>query len=462
MTLEVDYVVVGAGAMGMAFTDVLLTETNATIALVERRAKPGGHWNDAYPFVRLHQPSAFYGVNSTPLGSGRIDSHGWNAGLAELASGSEVVAYFDQVLNHRFLPSERVHYLPSTEYVGGVATSLVSGAATVIDATTVVDASYMNVTVPATRPPDYDVADDVTCVPVGEMPRHVAGFERYVIIGAGKTGMDACLWLLGHGADPDTITWIMPRDSWMLNRANIQPPVEFFEDFVGAQAGQAEIVATSSSRAEAIERLADAGLLLRLDDEVEPTMYRCATVTEAELDQLRRIDDVVRLGRVHAIETDQVALDRGTFPTGPEVLHVDCTADGLERRPVRPVFDDGRITLQTVRTCQQVFSAAFIAHVEAAYDGDDAKNDLCGVVPHPDSIDDWFRSSLGSSRKSTKWRTDEALSVWLATARLDAFGPAAAAVGEDPDRLALVMRLFEHSPAQAANLERFVAELDGV
>ena len=64
MTLETDYLIVGAGAMGMAFADVLMTETDATILLVDRVGRPGGHWNVAYPFVRLHQPSAFYGVNS--------------------------------------------------------------------------------------------------------------------------------------------------------------------------------------------------------------------------------------------------------------------------------------------------------------------------------------------------------------------------------------------------------------
>ena len=58
-----DYLVVGAGAMGMAFTDVLIAETDATVTIVDRHARPGGHWNDSYPFVRLHQPSSFYGVN---------------------------------------------------------------------------------------------------------------------------------------------------------------------------------------------------------------------------------------------------------------------------------------------------------------------------------------------------------------------------------------------------------------
>lgn len=56
--LEADYVVVGAGACGMAFADALLSESQASIIIVDRRHQPGGHWNDSYPFVRLHGPSA--------------------------------------------------------------------------------------------------------------------------------------------------------------------------------------------------------------------------------------------------------------------------------------------------------------------------------------------------------------------------------------------------------------------
>ena len=67
-SLETDYVVIGTGAAGMAFTDTLLSHSDATVSLVDRRHAPGGHWIDAYPFVHLHQPSAFYGVSSVPLG----------------------------------------------------------------------------------------------------------------------------------------------------------------------------------------------------------------------------------------------------------------------------------------------------------------------------------------------------------------------------------------------------------
>ncbi len=54
-TIEADYLVVGAGAMGMAFTDTLVSETDATVVMVDRNDQPGGHWTTAYPFVRLQR-----------------------------------------------------------------------------------------------------------------------------------------------------------------------------------------------------------------------------------------------------------------------------------------------------------------------------------------------------------------------------------------------------------------------
>jgi cation diffusion facilitator CzcD-associated flavoprotein CzcO len=106
--MNTDYLIIGAGATGLAFADTLLQELpDVHITLVDERTKPGGHWVDAYPFVALHQPSAIYGVNSLALGSGRKDTEGRNQRLYELATGAEVVGYFDRVVNERLLPSGR-------------------------------------------------------------------------------------------------------------------------------------------------------------------------------------------------------------------------------------------------------------------------------------------------------------------------------------------------------------------
>src|SRR5664280_1240661 len=95
---ETDYLVVGAGAAAMAFLDTLLSETDARILLVDRRHKPGGHWNNAYPFVGLHQPAAFYGVASRELSEWRKDETGLNAGFYSLSTDAEVLDHFDKVM----------------------------------------------------------------------------------------------------------------------------------------------------------------------------------------------------------------------------------------------------------------------------------------------------------------------------------------------------------------------------
>ena len=102
----------------MSFADQLLTETNANIVIVDRHHVPGGHWNDAYSFVRLHAPSAFYGVGSRQLGNNRIDVSGLNRAYYELAPGTEIVSYFEKLTQERFLPSGRVQYFPMCEHLG--------------------------------------------------------------------------------------------------------------------------------------------------------------------------------------------------------------------------------------------------------------------------------------------------------------------------------------------------------
>jgi cation diffusion facilitator CzcD-associated flavoprotein CzcO len=104
--LDTDYLVVGAGAAGMAFTDALTADADVDVIVIDRRHAPGGHWNDAYPFVRLHQPSSYYGVNSLPLGADTIDTDGLNAGMYERASGPEICGYYDRVMHSRLVPSD--------------------------------------------------------------------------------------------------------------------------------------------------------------------------------------------------------------------------------------------------------------------------------------------------------------------------------------------------------------------
>ncbi|MGA5463428.1 NAD(P)-binding protein [Mycobacterium sp. NPDC050041] len=419
-TIETDYLVVGAGAMGMAFADTLVAESDARVVIVDRGSSPGGHWTRAYPFVRLHQPSAYYGVNSRPLGSGAVDDAGWNAGLHELAAGDEVCGYFDEVMEKVLLPTGRVSYLPDSEYLGDGRIVGHDGDEVTVDVRRrTVDATYLQTVVPSMRPPAYGVADGVTCVPPNELPLLAAGFDHFTVVGAGKTGIDACLWLLAAGIAPERLRWIMPRDAWLLDRENIQPGPDFLDRFKASFGARLKSITDADSVDELLAQLEANGNLLRLDPAVRPTMYRCATVSRAELDQLRRIDDVIRLGRVERIEPSAIVLTGGEVPSAGSTLYVDCTADGLEKRPAVDVFDGDRLVLQSVRGCQQVFSAGMIAHLELSGADDAANNALCRPVPHPNTDVDWLAMTLAEHRNELRWLAEPELMDWLATSRLN-------------------------------------------
>jgi len=155
--LNADYVIIGSGAVGMAFADILVTESDASLIIIDSYAKPGGHWNVAYPFVQLHQPASFYGVSSKELSGGRLEQGGLNDGLGELSSGPEVLAYFDDVMRHQFLPSGRVQYFPMCDYQGdGVFLSKVNGQTYHATANRkTVDATHLKTTVPSTHTPSF-------------------------------------------------------------------------------------------------------------------------------------------------------------------------------------------------------------------------------------------------------------------------------------------------------------------
>lgn len=460
--LEADYLIVGSGAVGMAFADVLLSETDASIIIVDRHHKPGGHWNDAYSFVTLHQPSAFYGVSSKELGTGLKDEVGLNKGLMELASGAEVSAYFDQVMKHTFLPSGRVQYFPMCDYEGeGRFRGITSGDTYEVKVNKkTVDATYFKTSVPSTHTPSYTIAEGVRRHPLNDLPNISDVPSAYVVVGGGKTGIDACLWLLENGVDPDLIKWVMPRDGWLIPRENTQPADEFFAATIGAQAKQMEAIAGATSIDNLFERLEGAGVLCRIDETVWPAMYHGATISVQELESLRRIKNIIRMGRVKHIEQDEIIFEKGTLPTDGHALYIDCSARAVPVTETYPVFDGDLITVQTVRTIQPVFSSAFIAHVEATYDDERVKNDLCTVVPLPNNATDWIIVTAGLMMNQMRWSQDKDLRNWIADNRLDGFTRMVQnADTSDPEKMAILMAMKENAMPAMMKLQQFIGEL---
>lgn len=421
--LETDYLVVGAGAAGMAFTDALLEHSDATVTIVDRRHSPGGHWIDAYPYVRLHQPSTFYGVSSLPLGQDAVDLAGTNAGYYELASADEIRAYFAHIMHRRFLPSGRVRYFPSSEYHGNsrFVSLLAQESWNVNVRRKVVDTTYTEGTIPATSPPPFEVADGVRCVPAGEIARISERPERFVIIGAGKTALDACVWLLEQGVPASAIQWIKPREAWWVNRQFSQPHA-LLPDLFRGMAIQLEAMAQATSIQDLFVRLESEEFFLRIDPNIAPTMFRGAMISETELGLLRQIKNVVRLGHVRRIERGEIVLDEGRVPTSEGTVHVHCASKGLSRPPLRPIFEPGLVTVQPFRWGFACFQFAMLGVVEATLETDEEKNRLCPPIAYWDVNTDYLSAYLATMTNERALAAYPTLARWTKDTRLNPLG----------------------------------------
>jgi hypothetical protein len=457
-SMETDYLVVGAGAMGMAFTDALVDHADVHVTLVDRRHAAGGHWQDAYPFVQLHQASLFYGVASTVLGTGAAQQTGPEAGLQERARRSEIQAYYDDVLHRRLLGSGRVTFLGGSEHhtdgARHLVTSRVSGATVEVEVRRrVVDATYLSPTIPATTPPPFGVGADVAVIAVNELGSRAEAPGEYVIVGSGKTATDGIVWLLANGVAPDRIVWIRPRDPWMLDRAVVQP-----DPAVAAGLG-ADIMA-AAAEAESLDdlflRLEAAGVMLRIDPGVAPTMAKTPTLGRWELDLLRTVERVVRLGHVRQVTSSEIVLERGSIPLASGSLVVHCAASGLRFPPLVPIWGPDAIRLQTIRAGFPCFCAALAGYVEATRDDDRERNRLCPPNHFSDTAAEWARMQVRGTTATRRYGAEADIATWadgcaLNPSRMDP------AQRVDPSVRAAVERAAAHSERGLARL----AELGG-
>ena len=437
--VEADYLVVGAGAMGMAFTDALTDHADVRVALVDRRHGIGGHWLEAYPFVRLHQASAFYGVASTLLGGGQLQRRGPEEGLQERASQAEICVYYARMLD-RLVESGKVEFFPNSEYVGdGTVVSRISGDRfRVPERCRVVDAHYLAPSIPAEKPPPFGVGEDARVVPVNDLARLEEAPSQYVVVGSGKTATDACIWLLARGVDPDSICWVRPRDPWMINRAVVQPDPAIF---LGMAADTMQAAEAASSVEDLFLRLEDAGIMLRIDRSVMPVMAKAPTLATWELEQLRTLENVVRRGHLEAADRGRLTFADGSVAVADDALVVHCAADGLKYPPLVPVWRPGAMTLQPIRAGFPCFGAALVGYVEATREDDEEKNRLCPPSPYGNSMAEWARMNVLGTRAVMSFSAEPDIKEWsdrvaLNPARIPPGHRGSAALDDARERLA--------------------------
>lgn len=457
--LEADYLVVGAGAMAMAFVDALIEHADVSVVMVDRRHGVGGHWLDAYPFVRLHQASALYGVASTPFGGGRIQERGPEAGLHERATAPEICAYYDRVLRDRMLASGKVAFRPSCDYVAPVLVSRISGQQREVRVRRgVVDARYLAPDIPCVVPPPFEVADGAHVVPVNDLVKLDVTPSQFVIVGSGKTATDACVWLIDNGLDPDAICWVRPRDPWMLNRAVIQPEPA---TFIGAAADTMRAASESRSAEEMFLCLEDAGVMLRIDRSVTPTMARTPTLAQWELDRLRTVENVVRRGHLRCVAPGRLTLEEGEVSVASDAVIVHCAARGLRTRPQVPIWGSGAITLQPVRAGFPLFGAALAGFVEATVAVEAApaeaaavKNAVCQSSTYPNGLAEWARMQVTGSRAAAAFGASPEIKAWADQVALNPARTSAELLRRD-DVAASVARLKSYAGSGMARLAEF-------
>jgi hypothetical protein len=179
-------------------------------------------------------------------------------------------------------------------------------------------------------------------------------------------------------------------------------------------------------------------------------------VSQDELVSLRSIENVIRLGRVTRIGPDQIELAGGSVPADRGQVHVDCSAAGLRTNPARAVFNGGLITLQQIRACQPVFSAALTGYVEATRDDDARKNLICPANRYPDAAVDWIPLTCTAQRAEIIWATDPDLSSWMQRSRLNATCGMADHQA-DPQMKSALARLFTNIEPAINKLEMLMA-----
>ncbi|AWW75827.1 hypothetical protein CD351_15460 [Erythrobacter sp. KY5] len=459
-----DYLIIGAGAVGLAFADTLIDEDpDCHITIIDKHVAPGGHWNDAYSFVTLHQPSATYGVNSMELCPDRVDTHGHNAGMYPLAKHSEILAYYSKLMSERLIPSGRVAYHSLTEYIGKDASThtarhILSGEEIAFDVRRkLVDATWFKTSVPATHKPAFDIAEGTRFAIPGDLPglwKDTQNLpQHYVVIGGGKTAMDTAVWLLEAGVSPDRIDWVRPRDSWMFNRKLLQPAKHHIEDLIRFQVDLAECAASSETGDEMFAKLGERGTMLRIDPEVTPKMFHYAVISEAEIALLRQITNVHRGRHVTALEPQAMVLGDDRIELPEDTIFINCTATAVpfeQRDNQRPFFEGDLVTLQLAQTPFVPYSASLAAFLEANFETDEKRNALCPPAPLTDATDTYPYAVMANLMSTAILSNNEKTNAFNAKSRLHPTGPAVAEmIAKGDPRLA---ELSKVAPAIQANM----------
>ena len=387
--LYCDYLVVGAGTANLSFLDSLLEHhPTATAILIDRNAIPGGHWTTAYPFVRLHQPACWYGVNSMKLGTSRNALGDEIFDNSDRSSSREILSYYAKVVDN-FVATKRVRTFFNTEHTELDDDGLKRHVITTPNGEFLVQCAKVvrcetRVIVPSMREVPFPVDQSVTAKSLNHIPDALESglYSKFLVIGAGKTGTDAIVHLLSSGVNEKDITWIISRDVWYAMRDGLWPSTPGSgKDFYKCNMETMDILARAPSLKEAVLEMEREGQFARLDPNgPAPAVFKGPTIDKDELALARSVRNVVRLGRVRCINDNQVVLDGGVLAiSSKDTLVVDCMAEDMygyaDFDVGFKIFNPDRIRLGPVtHVFNPSLTSALVGYLEGTFHDDSVKN----------------------------------------------------------------------------------------
>mmetsp|Transcript_68143 Transcript_68143/g.76283 ORF Transcript_68143/g.76283 Transcript_68143/m.76283 type:complete len:529 (+) Transcript_68143:61-1647(+) len=380
--LECDYLIIGAGATTLAFIDTLLTELPDTkIVLIDKKAAPGGHWIDSYPYVKLHQPSILYGIASKQLEGNWLKclltqfTLPWN----HRANKTEILKYFADFVKEQdqidFYPHSVYDFDNNNSEEDIYSFSSIDGSVSYKVKVNVklVDGGSNECVVPHNSPLQFPVDDEVRVMTPNQVydaheeNRNEMQRNKYVVLGAGKTGMDAVVYLQRTmNIDPVDIAWVISQDVWMTSKGSPKSHMRF-------------LLKHDNDMQQAALEEEEKGGMVRLDKDIMPTVFRFPTVQLDELELMQKVKTMIRRGRATAIRRSTnskggVVVEFGSDHTPWEAfapidrcIFVHATSPGpFFRSSETSIFNsEKKMTLRLVFEPPITMSMSCLAKVEA-------------------------------------------------------------------------------------------------
>jgi hypothetical protein len=226
---------------------------------------------------------------------------------------------------------------------------------------------------------------------------------------------------------------------------------------LGLAADTMAAAAAAESLDDLFLRLEAAGVMLRIDTNVTPTMAKTPTLATWELDRLRTIENVVRRGHIKHVTGSEMVFADGKVSLAPGSLVVHAAASGLAYPPLVPLWGPDTIRLQTIRVGFPCFNAALAGYVEATRDDDRERNRLCPPNTLPNDPKSWARMQVLGALALRAFGAEPDIAEW---ANGCALNPARVQPSQrdDPAVQAALARVASDAPAGIAQLSQLAGE----